>query len=182
MRIPILLLLLSSTLCLAQEDLVDFDCYKNRGNLTWKDFITRSTTQNDSRFPSTVSTGLDFNWDYNIDNAQQNFSYTVCARLYPGSSWVISSQKDSTLLAHEQLHYDITELYARKLRKVISGYQLGRNIRKDLKLIYDTIEDSRKKMQVKYDIQTIHSKNQEIQHVWDKKIDSLLNTLKIYDR
>ena len=38
----------------------------------------------------------------------------------PELSYFKSSERDSVVLAHEQLHFDITELYARKLRKQIA--------------------------------------------------------------
>jgi len=37
----------------------------------------------------------------------------------PKFSYFKSSERDSSVLAHEQLHFDITEIYARKLRKEI---------------------------------------------------------------
>lgn len=37
----------------------------------------------------------------------------------PELSYFKNSDRDSSVLAHEQLHFDITELYARKLKKVI---------------------------------------------------------------
>jgi len=175
-----LFFLVSWQLSFSQKDSLDYDCYKNRPKLTWNDFLVRPVSEQDSKFAASVSTGLDFNWDYNIDNAQQNFSYDICARIYPGSSWVNENKRDSVLLAHEQLHYDITELHARKLKTMVSGYKLGRNIRKDLKVIYSNIETARNKMQSDYDKETGHSKNVKIQHLWDKKIDSLLVVYKMY--
>lgn len=143
--------------------------------LTWDDFkLHRQAT--DTKFAASVSSGFDYEWDYNIDNAQQNFSFKVNTRLYPYSSWVVVSKKSEHLLAHEQLHYNISELHARKLRKLISGYAnaLGSNIRRDLRIINKRVQESHYKMQALYDKETEHSKNQEMQLIWNKKIDSLL--------
>jgi hypothetical protein len=41
------------------------------------------------------------------------------AEFYPGSSWVRPNRKLATLLKHEQGHFDITAIYARKMRKAI---------------------------------------------------------------
>ncbi len=38
----------------------------------------------------------------------------------PDLSYFKQSERDSSVLAHEQLHFDITELYARKLRKQLT--------------------------------------------------------------
>ncbi len=177
------LLLFSNVLsCFSQKDDLEYNCYNNRRKLTWNDFLVNTSPQKNSLIAASVSTGLDFTWDYNINNAQQNFSYSVCAKFYPKASWVIKYKKDSILLAHQQLHFDITELYARKLRKAVSNYKLGRNIRKNLGIIYKNIEASRQKMQKEYDIETEHSKNKKQQHIWNKKIDSLLTQYQLYNR
>lgn len=176
----IIVLIFSASVQAQLLDTLSYKDYKNHPKLTWKDFLERPESDYTSKFAASVSTGLDFKWDYNIDNARQNFSYNVKAYLYPASSWVFEHKKDSMLLAHEQLHYDITELHARKLRKLISGYKLGRNIRKDLKVIYNTVESARNKMQNTYDQQTMHSKNKEQQLLWEVRVDSLLNVYRIY--
>jgi predicted secreted Zn-dependent protease len=41
------------------------------------------------------------------------------AEFYPGSSWVKPNRKLASLLKHEQGHFDITEIYARKMSKAI---------------------------------------------------------------
>jgi hypothetical protein len=41
------------------------------------------------------------------------------AEFYPGSSWVRPNRKLTSLLKHEQGHFDITEIYARKMSKAI---------------------------------------------------------------
>lgn len=177
LQVIVVLIVMSAN---AQSDTIGYKNYKNYPKLTWNDFLIRPASDYTSKFAASVSTGLDLKWDYNIENAQQNFTYKVKACLYPSSSWVFEHKKDSALLAHEQLHYDITELHARKLRMLISGYELGRNIRKDLKVIYKNVESSRHKMQSAYDAETIHSKNKEQQLLWNSKIDSLLKVYQIY--
>lgn len=164
----------------AQSDSIPYKEYKSYPKLTWNDFLERPESEYTSKFAASVSTGLDLKWDYNIDNVKQNFSFDVKACLYPSSSWVFEHKKDSALLAHEQLHYDITELHARKLRKLIAEYKLGRNIRKDLKVIYQGVEDARNIMQNNYDKETIHSKDTAQQRLWNLKIDTLLFVYKAH--
>jgi len=171
---------LQATFSFSQNNEENYKHYKVYPTLSWNDFLVRPVAEFDNKFSASVSTGLDFKWDYNIENAQQNFSYKVRARLYPASSWVFEHKRDSALLVHEQLHYDITELYARKLRKIISEYKLGRNIRKDLKAIYQDVEASRQEMQAVYDKESGHSKNKEQQQIWNKKVDSLLQAYQTY--
>lgn len=49
------------------------------------------------------------------DNIQNYENLTVVAKFYKDKSWATS--RTDGLLAHEQLHFDIAELYARKIRK-----------------------------------------------------------------
>jgi hypothetical protein len=49
----------------------------------------------------------------------------VVAEFYPASSWVKPNRKLAALLRHEQGHFDITEIYARKIKKVIRDSGLG---------------------------------------------------------
>jgi hypothetical protein len=49
----------------------------------------------------------------------------ILAEFYPNSSWVKPNRKLTSLLKHEQGHFDITELYVRKMRKAIRNAQFG---------------------------------------------------------
>ncbi len=49
----------------------------------------------------------------------------ILAEFYPNSSWVKPNRKLTSLLKHEQGHFDITELYVRKMRNAIRNAQIG---------------------------------------------------------
>ena len=49
----------------------------------------------------------------------------VAAEFYPGSSWVKANRKSGELLRHEQGHFDITELYAKKMKKAVRDAGIG---------------------------------------------------------
>ena len=77
-------------------------------------------------------------------------------------------KNEEYLLAHEQLHFDISELHARKLRKALNEYEIGRSIRQDLKSLYNRIESERVSMQNRFDKETSHSENREEEMRWRK--------------
>jgi hypothetical protein len=87
------------------------------------------------------------------------------------------------ILKHEQLHFDITELYARKFRQKISERDFSKlkNIREDIskmsKLIYDGLD----REQNKYDTDTEHGMNPVKQQLWIEKIATELTELDKYD-
>lgn len=95
------------------------------------------------------------------------------------TSWVKKGEETSTLLNHEQRHFDLTEVYTRKLRKELSGIQIKENI--ELKSIlsdtYNKYLSNCDKEQDEYDLRTDHSRNEEKQKEWDKNIDKMLKDL-----
>ncbi len=86
------------------------------------------------------------------------------------------------VLQHEQLHFDILELYARKIRKELyEQYVKGNDI--DIE-IFDSIYykwiDKYRKLNFKYDKETNHSINPKEQEEWNQKITVELKTLDQY--
>lgn len=84
------------------------------------------------------------------------------------------------LLAHEQLHFDITELFARKLRKALTEFDFdnARNLKADLQALYRNAEQERALMQQQFDVETRHSMNEAAQLEWQKYIKEELSKLK----
>jgi hypothetical protein len=94
-------------------------------------------------------------------------------------SWV----KDRTdeLLAHEQLHFDITELWARKFRQKVKGKTFSfKTFQKELKAIQNEIYKGSKEMQTDYDKETQHSVVVASQKKWGKKIAEDLQKLNAF--
>ena len=88
-------------------------------------------------------------------------------------SWGL--HKTDYILSHEQGHFDIAEIFARKLHKKMSEYRFDkRTCNKKLGEIYDEIVEEKSEMQNDYDKETRHSINKEKQAQWLKKIERLL--------
>lgn len=109
----------------------------------------------------------------NSDSAEVN----LVAVFLPNESWV--SYKEETVLSHENGHFDITELYARILRKkiketVFSATQFKSQLRK----IYFEYDDKMDKYHDKYDDETEGSMNGKQQDTWEEKIKLKLEELK----
>ncbi len=97
---------------------------------------------------------------------------------YKSISWSIS--KDSVLLSHEQLHFDIWELFIRKLRmgyKELSENNVYDNAAYDN--LYTQIFDSCMDMQNEYDKEVRFNKPK--QQEWINKINNELKELKEYE-
>lgn len=101
------------------------------------------------------------------------FYFKASASFIPQKSFT-TTQSDN-VLNHEQLHFDITELYARKINQSIQKFQgCGYVEYKKVYLIYDSLCILWNKEQDRYDAETNHSLNEEKQCEWERKINSQL--------
>ena len=177
MRVFLFFLLVSFHL-VAQNNPEKRVSYKEQPILTWNSF--KGVKPNNTDFAASVNSGIGFKWSYATDQGIIDLQYEVESYVQPFSSWVDEKEKDAELLVHEQLHFDITELFARKFRKRLEEYKFGRNIRKAMNRIHGDIELERNKMQNDYDNETEHSKNVEKQLFWEEKVAKQLEELKAY--
>jgi len=96
-------------------------------------------------------------------------------------SIVTKSKETDALLAHEQGHFDIEEIYARRLRKDLTLATFStRTFQKTFKTICDNGIKQLDKAQEKYDKETNHSKNKEVQQQWLASIKKQLEEVKFY--
>jgi hypothetical protein len=86
------------------------------------------------------------------------------------------------ILNHEQIHFDITEIYARKLRKLISekDFKKVKDVVEVINKMSDKVIDEWQKEQNNYDDDTQHGINSAKQQVWNEKIQNQLVELENY--
>jgi hypothetical protein len=82
--------------------------------LSWEDFKGRA-----NRFVREPSAVTDTGFRTQLVCRDGVLDLDGGAEFYPNSSWVKADRKLGALLRHEQGHFDITEVYARKMRKAI---------------------------------------------------------------
>jgi hypothetical protein len=106
---------------------------------------------------------------------------TLIAYLDRTKSWVSRRHADSLFLKHEQGHFDLTEAYARKLRKKISTIRPGRDkFSEEIKKFYDWAWDDLQKQQAAYDKATEEGAIDFAQRTWETHIEDLLLQYKDY--
>ncbi|MFI5148820.1 MAG: hypothetical protein ACHQRM_03740 [Bacteroidia bacterium] len=89
----------------------------------------------------------------------------------PSLSWVRSDKKTGYLLKHEQGHFDIGELFARKMRKALSEKSfIQKTFVAEYKAITNRFNTEFLKYTADYDTETHHSLINEKQEEWDLKI------------
>ena len=151
------------------EELIDWS--ENR-RLTWSDY--KASPDRNSDAAATTTTYLSIS--YNISD---DFSYRIESKFSKSRSWGI--HKTPYILAHEQGHFDISEIFARKLNKKMLEYKFNkRTYQQELKRIYQEILDEKETLQNNYDRETNHSINKEKQAEWLKRIEKLLKEYENY--
>ncbi len=89
--------------------------------------------------------------------------------------------KTDYILAHEQGHFDITEIFARKLNEALQNYDFNkRTFKNDISEIYQSIVRQKEEFQKMYDGETDHSRKRKAQYEGLEKIQSLLDETEHY--
>jgi hypothetical protein len=142
--------------------------------LTWDDF--GGAPDNASTFKAYTKSKLIASWACEGDI----FTFTAIAKFDKAGSWKKDVLTDH-LLAHEQLHFDLAELYARKMRKHFSKLLDGCGLTTDeIKEQASAIQTEWEKREKQYDEETEHSKNREEQARWQQMVSSELKLLSKY--
>ncbi len=144
--------------------------------LEWSDF--RGGPDPDSPYSASTYSGISYRYTAKTAIKKVHVTFEVACYFIPDKSWVKEGfESDKKLLAHEQLHFDITELFARKLHQKLKNTRFTKNHHKQIKTIYNTILNKRKLMQELYDAETNHSDNEVLQKKWEIKIAKLLKKM-----
>ncbi|OQY93737.1 MAG: hypothetical protein B6D37_10650, partial [Sphingobacteriales bacterium UTBCD1] len=151
-----------------KEDLIKWDAGRK---LTWKDYNGNPDPSSDAAAITATYIGLHNSY---TDNS---FEFRITCGFSKNRSWV-RARNDHVLL-HEQGHFDITEIFARKLYKALREYIFNVNtVDKDIDKIYDAVLNEKDEMQNLYDHETDFSRNKEKQLEWSSKIEKMLDELK----
>jgi len=140
--------------------------------LSWANF--KAEPIEGSKVAATTASGLSYQFSTTEANGKYELDYTVSTFFYPERSWYHPKQCDEVILSHEQLHFDISELFARKMRKVMNATTFTKDVKAEVKAIYRKINKELAEFQQVYDIETNYSRNIEQQIFWNKKIKNAL--------
>lgn len=153
------------------EELIDWNAKRQ---LTWADFKGNPNPSSDAAASTTTYLGI----EYNISS--KGFSYDIQCRFSRTRSW--GKSKTDYILKHEQGHFDIAELFARKLHKEMGEYKFNKNtFKSDLRVIYERVSKEKEEFQNRYDRETDHSRRSVRQSEWNVMIKDLLEEYEDYD-
>ena len=147
--------------------------------LSWSDFVGSPNQNSDAA--ATTASGITFGYNAQETNGQiVSFKASVTAHFYPDKSWVKPELATDHILGHEQLHFDITELHARKLRQLISTLEVSNTVAQQLDNLHLNVNKALSDTQRQYDTDSDFSRNKEGQARWQKFVKEELKKLKAY--
>lgn len=165
-KIAVIIFFLLPVFCNAQGD--QFIEWSASTRLSWNDYLAAPSLKSDAAAITSTALGL----EYHVKN--NALSYTITCRFSKTRSW--GRYKTEYILEHEQGHFDITEIFARKLAKTLQEYDFNpKKFKTDLDTIYRRIMEEKEEFQQIYDVETDYSRNKEKQAEWLRKIERELS-------
>lgn len=137
--------------------------------LSWSNFKGKAPVGN--RAAAMTASGVNYKYTTYFDKKNGNkFTYEVIAIFYPRKSWYRPKICTDITLSHEQIHFDIAELYARKMREKLSKVVPSSNTYKQARAIYTSVNKELDAYQDLYDKETNYSRDLEKQLFWQEKV------------
>jgi hypothetical protein len=149
------------------EETEEFIPWNNEQRLDWDDFKCEPKKGTDAVASTSTTLGIAYQL---VDGV---LTYDITCNFSKVKSWGL--MKTDYILAHEQGHFDITEIYARKLNEALKNYTFNKKtFKKDINQIYQNIVREKENFQKSYDEETDHSRNRRLQFDWLEKIQKEL--------
>lgn len=140
--------------------------------LAWSDF--KGSIPADASAAATTASGISYSYSANLLHHEVNLDFKVKTFFYPNESWYKPDICNDVTLSHEQLHFDIAELYARKMRLKLERTSFSENVKEEIRIIYKGILKELSDFQELYDWETNFSRNREAQLEWNARIAEAL--------
>lgn len=151
--------------------------WKQEIKLTWDDF--QGIPDSSSIYKAMTSVDMRFE---PLQSDKDSVIYSMKVVFESHNSWVKDANKTAKLLKHEQIHFDISELVIRSVRKRFSELQFTTiaALVPVLNKIFDEAYLQRRIYNNKYDTETAHSTIEKKQKEWELKIAKELKALDKY--
>ncbi len=166
LTLPLLLMLLIAATTSYNEIV-----WKDNTPLVWEDF---NHNHKNDYYAALTASGITYS--YTIKPTA--YEVEIYAVFDKDESWVNLDKASDRLLVHEDLHFDITELWTRRLRRAV---QETSHIDADLlSALYEKHLKGLARMQAFYDDETHHSLRKKAQYNWEKRVAAELLLLGEY--
>ncbi len=156
----------NNALSLSEDKRIDWE--KER-LLTWKDFQGVPYV-NKPNIAAVTTSLIQYRW-----MCKDGYLRTHCKAVFlKDESWVRLDSKNKRVLGHEQGHFNITEVYARKLQIMMDQRKYGCDEEAKLEADIEEVLEKWRDLETRYDKSTAYSLNVKMQRQWDKYVADLL--------
>lgn len=142
-------------------------------SISWSDFTPQSSRPHGENEDAFTKAMFRHNYNYTRNgNAIAVTDATVDITMVTAQSWVVSGQTTTDLLQHEQGHYDITALGAREFYNALIQLTARsvRELQTKISTAHSKYQHKINRANIRYDNQTNHSQNVQVQQQWDQSI------------
>jgi len=138
--------------------------------LTWDDFKGMPKTMSNTN--SAAQTYCGFSFETNRVTAFKKVKIFTKNSFDCYLSWVRPDQMTRLdLLEHEQVHFDLSEVYARRLRKNLVEMNLTlNNLTTGADVVFKAVSKEYLERQELYEAETRYGLDKEVQHMWTKEV------------
>lgn len=152
-----------------QENLIKWN---DNEPLQWKDFTGK--INDTSWFDAECFAEIRYNYSF---NTPQDFKFQVFANFDKAISWSRKEYQTEGLLKHEQLHFDIAQLYSLKIKELFESYNYTRDFLAEIQLLFAEKRLEYLSTQHQYDEETEHSLNKKKQKEWADNVSGELRRM-----
>jgi hypothetical protein len=120
---------------------------------------------------------------YLIQCRGRSLRFAVLATFSPKASWVRPDIPGDSLagprsLRHERTHFDLSELFARRLRRAFARLDRACPGREDeVRRVFDRLAEESRAEQERYDRETAHGMAGDVQARWERQVQRSLRSL-----
>lgn len=154
--------------------------WKEDQKLIWDHFKSPVNRKNNPDVVAYTHCG----WEYSViksTNPKSPVTIEITTIFNENKSWKDVTRINDYVLVHEQKHFDIAEIFARKLRKEVGEkVKTSGDYDKVFETIYHKISTDYRNFQISYDKDTEHGMNKEKQAEYNALISEELEHLKSY--
>jgi hypothetical protein len=154
--------------------------WKEGLKLNWSNFKSNINNKRGANIVAYTNCG----WVYSVvksTNPKSPVKVKIQTIFNEDQSWKDAERINDYVLGHEQKHFDIAEIFARKLRKSVhEKIKNSGDFNKNFQGLYNKILSDYRTFQVSYDTDTKNGINEEKQAEYDIKIAEELDNLKNY--
>ena len=160
---------------LAQLDTAKFRVWNQDDPLQWGDYSVNSQ-QKAWKHGFRVRAITSYQYIYMPKELHLDSCLNVLTVLRRRTSWV-NDTTNRYLLEHERIHFDIAELYARKMRQQFQQLDTHQATLEDVYALINILFKAGSDCQDQYDEETIYGQSSNTQQHWRKRIDAELKQL-----